>query len=166
MYHWKLAALHAHIRKQRRAFLSPSHKLLALINKAGCTVVTVPFPWNWTQRHDQHSSTTAAVVQEALKLCWKWVQSKALCWDLPVGEVPVQWVVLASKSALQKSDPSRLSKMQFWEIFPYTRQPMAYLFQQHRVSAAAFQGIKVAGAGSKEARMDSQWSQRHWTCGW
>lgn len=32
---------------------------------------------------------------------------------------------------------------------------MAYLFQQHMLSAAAFPGTKVAGAGSKEARMDS-----------
>lgn len=33
---------------------------------------------------------------------------------------------------------------------------MAYLFQQHRLLAAAFPGTKVAGAGSKEERVDSQ----------
>lgn len=95
-----------------------SHKLLALINEAGCPVVTLSLPWNWTQRHQQHSSRAAAVIKEALKPCWKWRQSNALCWDLPAGEVPVQWVVQASKSALQKSDPSGFSKTQFWEISP------------------------------------------------
>lgn len=110
-----------------------------------------------------HKGTTSTAQGQLQLLRKHWNPAGSdFWWDLPVGEVPVQWVVRASKSALQKSDPSGFCRMQFLEILHYTRQPKAYLFQQHRLSATVFPGINVAAAGSKEARMDSHWSQRPW----
>lgn len=133
-----------------------SHKLVAQINKTACTVVTVPFPWNWSQRHHQHSSRAAAVVKEALKSCWKW---------LLLGLTCGRSASAVGAPGIQVSSPE-VRAFRLLQDAVLRDSPLHQVAQGLSLSAAQlsalFPGIKVPAAGSKEARMDSHWSQRPW----